>query len=552
MTPDPHPPLLVNRYQLQELVGKGAMGRVYQAEDTRLGNIVAVKFLAQTLLNRKMRDRFITEAQICAQLGAKSINIIRVIDYGVDDDDVPFYVMEFLRGDSLSDLIKTNSLPIERFVPFARQICAGLDTAHKGIIVDRKVCPIVHRDIKPSNILIIQDPSLGELVKILDFGIAKLIQADGSQTQTFMGTLAYCSPEQMEGKELDNRSDIYSLGIMMYEMLTGEMPIIPENPSFGSWYQAHHNLQPSPFPRRLNIPKAIQNLILHCLEKRPSDRPQNVAELMKTLDNLTYEIPKNDHKNNEQALLEEAETLIAPIPLQPPQPPLSVQLVPTSNSSIIKPPNIQLPEVQQPEIKVESPLGLSPEANSEIDRLCLQALWPKDKPQAKIVFPRIIQTPDTTINSLWVMLNYADILTRQHNTRYNQFLFLPSPHPMLLWITVLYSPENGPRWLPCYLDMKQIRYQRVVRGLAETGHYRILFFAQNEPQPQTCKSLMLSTIAPRQCAKLLEWANMSQTAQGGQPEISKNALKTEFEKLKVKILGKLQAVNPAQTHDLSG
>jgi serine/threonine-protein kinase len=87
-----------------------------------------------------------------------------------------------------------------------------------------KICPIIHRDIKPSNIIVIQDSGLGELVKILDFGIAKLIQSGESQTQSFMGTLAYCSPEQMEGKELDHRSDIYSFGIVMYEMITGETP----------------------------------------------------------------------------------------------------------------------------------------------------------------------------------------------------------------------------------------------------------------------------------------------------------------------------------------
>lgn len=112
----------------------------------------------------------------------------------------------------------------------------------------REACPVVHRDIKPSNVLLVEDPALGELVKILDFGIAKLVQAaEESKTQAFMGTLAYCSPEQMEGKELDSRSDIYSLGVMMYEMLTGEMPLFPDNSSFGVGMKPIITLSPSLF-----------------------------------------------------------------------------------------------------------------------------------------------------------------------------------------------------------------------------------------------------------------------------------------------------------------
>ncbi|MGK7955736.1 MAG: serine/threonine protein kinase, partial [Crocosphaera sp.] len=231
--------LLANRYQLVDLVGSGAMGQVYRAEDKLLGGVtVAVKFLSQALLNSKMRDRFEREATVSALLGEKSNHIVRVRDYGVDEKEIPFYVMEFLKGESLSEVIKFRPLSLPRFLKILRQICFGLECAHKGIMFEGEMCPIIHRDIKPSNVLVIHDPALGELVKILDFGIAKLIQSGEAQTQSFMGTLAYCSPEQIEGKELDSRSDIYSLGVMMYEMITGDMPIFPENSSFGGWYEA--------------------------------------------------------------------------------------------------------------------------------------------------------------------------------------------------------------------------------------------------------------------------------------------------------------------------
>jgi len=210
MPPDTrHRRLLANRYQLIELAGSGAMGQVYRAEDKLLGGVtVAVKFLSQALLNQKMKERFEREATISALLGEKSSHIVRVKDYGLDEKEIPFYVMEFLQGESLSDVIKYRPLSIDRFLKVVRQICFGLESAHKGILYQGELCPIIHRDIKPSNILIVEDAALGELVKILDFGIAKLVQSEESQTQAFMGTLAYCSPEQMEGKELDNRSDI--------------------------------------------------------------------------------------------------------------------------------------------------------------------------------------------------------------------------------------------------------------------------------------------------------------------------------------------------------
>ena len=239
---------LANRYELMDSIGQGSMGKVYLAEDMLLGGVpVAVKFLAQTLLNERMTQRFMREAMTCAQLGNNSIHVVRVTDYGVADDEIPFYVMEYLKGKNLGQVIQPQPLPVPRFLGFIRQICLGLETAHRGITLNGQVVPIIHRDIKPSNILVTKSTSVGELVKILDFGIAKLLQVDNSeQTSSFMGTLAYASPEQMEGQELDNRSDIYSLGIMMYQMLTGALPFRPSSNTFGGWYKAHRSQEPIP------------------------------------------------------------------------------------------------------------------------------------------------------------------------------------------------------------------------------------------------------------------------------------------------------------------
>ncbi|MEC4894590.1 MAG: serine/threonine-protein kinase [Oscillatoria sp. PMC 1051.18] len=493
--------LLANRYQLIELVGKGAMGRVYRAEDTLLGGVtVAVKFLSGALLNKKMRERFEREATICALLGEKSIHVVRVRDYGVDEDDIPFYVMEFLEGESLSDLLRKQSLPLPRFVNMVRQISLGLQAAHKGIKFQNEICPIIHRDIKPSNILVLQDPSLGELVKILDFGIAKLIQSSSNQTHSFMGTLAYCSPEQMEGKELDSRSDIYSLGVVMYEMLTNEMPIVPETHSFGGWYQAHHHVEPSPFDPSLKIPSSLSALIVKCLAKAPSDRPQSAAEILDILEPLEKSFSKNRSRRWDSG--KDDRTFV--------------------------------------------------DAGPTIDDLCGKTKWPSDKPRQKIVFPRLIRTKEAVFATLWTMLGKQDIENRLISTRYNQFLFLTSPHPMVLWITVLHNQEYGPRWLPCYLDLKTSAGQRMARILGESGSYRILFFALEDPK--RCQNVLKSTIDPTQCKMLIKWADDSQGMRvTASPQISKNVLKKEFERLKPKILMRLEAVyTTGSATDLSG
>lgn len=491
--------ILLDRYHLIELVGTGAMGQVYRAEDTLLGGvIVAIKFLSQTLLNDKMRQRFEKEATISALLGEKSIHIIKVRDYGIDANEVPFYVMEFLEGQSLSEVIKFQPLPLARFLKISRQICRGMESAHSGIMLHGQLCPVVHRDIKPSNIYIIQDSTLGELVKVLDFGIAKLIQEDVTQTHSFMGTLAYCSPEQMEGKELDNRSDIYSMGVMMYEMLTLDMPILPESSSFGGWYKAHHEAKPRPFESHLKLPSELKQIIMQCMEKAPEQRPQTVGEILKIVEALEKYCQNNARK-------------VAPI----------------SNPK---------KKVEQSQ-KIQEKKTISSDVVSESE-----LKWPKNKPVQKIVFPRLITTSSETLASLWVMLNKQDIQNRMSSIRYNQFLFLNSPHPMVLWITVVYNTQYSARWLPCYLDLKTDIGQQVTEALATLGVYKILFFAEEEPQ--YCQHTMTSTIAPSQCSIMKEWIESSKLLPDtNSSQASKKRLKEELEKLKPRILMKLEEKN---------
>ncbi len=259
-----------------------------------------------------------------------------------------------------------------------------------------------------------QDSSFGEFVKILDFGIAKLIQEDSGQTNSFMGTLAYSSPEQMEGHELDARSDIYSLGVMMFEMLTGKMPLQAETHSFGSWYKTHHFQPPRSFEAAnpsVRMPKVLENLVLSCLAKSPADRPQSIADVLKALE------PLEQRYNASRQISNRIGEILA----------------------------------KKPEV-----LEYSSQPTSKLNDVCQLATWPKDKPTAQIVFAQPIQTEKGSLPTIWVMLPQQEILTIQKHKLYNRiyknFLCTMSPHPMVLWITAisnqLNNSEQGPAGCP--------------------------------------------------------------------------------------------------------
>lgn len=497
--------ILANRYQLREILGAGAMGQVYLAHDKLLGGVpVAVKLLSISTHNKKLRvqERFEQEAKTCAILGQKSIHIVRVMDYGVEDNGTPFYAMEYLKGKNLSDVIRTYALSLPRFLSIGRQISLGLECAHQGISVDGKTYPIIHRDIKPSNVLLIQDNSLGELAKLLDFGIAKLLQADSSQTRYYMGTFAYSSPEQMEGNELTNRSDIYSLGVMLFEMLTGNIPIQANTDSFGGWFKAHHYQPPRSFETsepKFPIPPQVKDLVMSCLAKAPSDRPQSVSEIIKVF-----------------TLLEQPRNRSLPSTTQPQTTKPSSPAEPSN--TIVTPQHGQL----------------------TTDAICRLTRWPENKPIADIVFPQTIQINGEESAALWVMLPQAEVNKRLVNKPYNNFLFITSPSPMMLWITALHHRTHGTKWLPCYLDLKNSQNRELIQLMSIKGYYRVLLFARETPQ--YASSCLLINVASSQRLLLQQWYLLSQSSNvNGDPQLSKNLLKQEYEKIKPKILMKLEA-----------
>ncbi|HEY4188231.1 MAG TPA: serine/threonine-protein kinase [Polyangia bacterium] len=265
-------------YRAVSLLGEGGMGAVYLAEHPQIGRRVAVKVLRPEMIrDPQLLVRFLNEAR--AANAIRHPNIIEVLDSGTTPEGVPYLVMELLEGEVLSARIRrVGKVPLREALEFAYQTASALAAAHaKGI---------VHRDLKPDNLFVIADPADAnrELIKVLDFGIAKLQTlptGGGMQTRTgmLMGTPVYMSPEQCLGtKSVDHRSDIYALGIIMFEMLAGRPPFLSEG--FGELVNMHLNVRP-PSLSDLNatVTVAVEGVIAKALEKSPDARQRSATEL---------------------------------------------------------------------------------------------------------------------------------------------------------------------------------------------------------------------------------------------------------------------------------
>ena len=272
----------IGQYQTLREIGRGGMGVVYLAvrADGEFHKQVAIKVLRPGV-DPRMVIRFRQERQILADL--EHPNIARLIDGGTADG-APYVVMEYVEGRSLRAILKERgALPLDDVVEIAKQVCAGLDAAHQQ--------GVIHRDIKPEN-LIVAEKSSGMLVKILDFGVARLngleASADRTQTGVILGTAAYMSPEQAAGathEQIDARADVYSLGMVIYEMLTGRVAF--EGDAVFAIINLHLREEPTP-PRRLrpdlNISEDIERAVLKALEKDRERRQQTVKQLAEELE----------------------------------------------------------------------------------------------------------------------------------------------------------------------------------------------------------------------------------------------------------------------------
>ncbi len=271
--------ILDNRYRIMSKLGEGGMGSVYAAEHILLKKNVAIKVLRYDLARKEdVVRRFQNEAIAASRIGHE--NIIEVTDFGRTPDGSVYFVMEHLNGSALADIIhKSGFIPLKRAIPILLQITKALSAAHSQ--------GIIHRDLKPENIVLIDKADRKDFVKILDFGISKMLDtSDRAEKLTAMGMIVgtpeYMSPEQAAGMSVDKRTDIYSLGVIMYEMMTGRLPFLADN---AIRILMMHQTEKPARPRDINpeIHIGIEQIILKCMEKKPEDRFQDMSEVSQAL-----------------------------------------------------------------------------------------------------------------------------------------------------------------------------------------------------------------------------------------------------------------------------
>ena len=263
-------PATIGRFQIQALLGRGGMGEVYKAVDPTLQRIVAVKTIRPDIDRPEYLDRMMREAQACARLSHP--NIVTVFEAG-QAEHLVYIAMEFLVGENLADTLKTKALSFEEKLRILIKVLEALHHAHAQ--------DVVHRDIKPSNIHLMPDGG----VKLMDFGLARVLTADTlTASGNVLGTPHYASPEQLKGDTIDRRTDVYSVGVMAYEMLAGRRPFEPDNESISSVIIKVINEPPKPMDTNVSrlLPE-IETIVSKAIAKSPKERYQTADEMRRAI-----------------------------------------------------------------------------------------------------------------------------------------------------------------------------------------------------------------------------------------------------------------------------
>src|SRR5579872_4877121 len=260
------------RYRIESLLGEGGMGTVYKAVDKELGRTVALKLVRpEFAANPAAMARFRQELLLASKISQK--NILRIHDLG-DAGGMKFISMAYVEGHDLGKLLEGGRVPLERMLSFARQLCSALDAAHSE--------NVVHRDLKPNNILI----DHADCLFVMDFGLAKSIEAEATmmtRTGQILGTPRYMAPEQVEAKAVDHRADIYALGLILYEMVSGEIPFKADS----AMQLMYQRVTQKPKDVRLVNPEVLDYLariIMRCLEREPEARYQSTKDILKDIE----------------------------------------------------------------------------------------------------------------------------------------------------------------------------------------------------------------------------------------------------------------------------
>ena len=272
--------VIAGRYEIVRQLGAGGMGAVYQARQLSMDRMVALKLIHPHIASAEVARRFHREMKATSKI--EHPNTIAVFDFGADENGQLFLAMEFLEGKPLSRVLEeAGALPLSRIVRVGSQVVRALGAAHAE--------GIAHRDLKPDNIMLVDRYGESDVVKVLDFGIARFVDGDESRSQmthegAVIGTPAYISPEQAMGRPIDHRADFYSLGVMLYQMAVGRLPF--EGPTLAALLVAHATESP-PAPSVVapgKVAPMLESLILALMAKSPDDRPSSAADVLRALE----------------------------------------------------------------------------------------------------------------------------------------------------------------------------------------------------------------------------------------------------------------------------
>ena len=341
----------ISRYEITEKLGEGGMGVVYKAQDTKLERPVALKFLAAHLVsNEEAKKRFMREAKAAAALDHPNICTLYEID---EANGHTFMAMAYLEGRTLEERISEGPLPIEEALDIGTQVAKGLQKAHgKGIY---------HRDIKPSNLVLVDEGPKERLVKIMDFGLAHLAdQSKLTQKDTALGTPAYMSPEQAQGVPVDHRTDIWSLGVVLYEMVVAQMPFKGEYQQAVFYTILNEDYEPLT-GLRTGVPMDLEFIVSKCLAKNGGQRYQSAGDLIVDLTNLGQKLAAKKSATVRKAAATHIASASRPAQEPAAGPGAGAAVVMTGNPAG----RTQLPTEPGPTMKAREPEPSTPESNTE-------------------------------------------------------------------------------------------------------------------------------------------------------------------------------------------
>ncbi|MBI2893522.1 MAG: protein kinase [Deltaproteobacteria bacterium] len=274
---------IANRYRIMQKIGIGGMSAVYLARHALIDRFNAIKFLRRDLAAEQVhRDRFLREAKAVNRINHP--NIVEITDYGETEDGLVYLVMEYVPGDALATVMAKGTLPALRAIQICQQIAGALGRAHQ--------MGVIHRDLKPENILLVGKEEGRDVIKILDFGVAKLVDAPTiTGTDQVFGTPGYIAPEMVAGEPMDGRSDLYGLGVMLYEMICGALPYDWKYPGDLLVKRLSEDPVP-PTERDPTFPRALEKVVLKALSRQPSARHRDAFHMLEELEAVLQELPR--------------------------------------------------------------------------------------------------------------------------------------------------------------------------------------------------------------------------------------------------------------------